>query len=147
MCLFEATALELPKFCCLLNLELDVISFNSNFLMNLLHNCDVLQVFAIHNRKHRHMNWVEYTGPAPPTGVPICVTSHLKIFKFGEYEDGADEHAFTAYLLKRGLVLETAEIHPLSDFDIWRKHDILKRLSAMPRGSNICQIKFDSLRY
>ncbi|MED6144446.1 hypothetical protein PIB30_015657 [Stylosanthes scabra] len=146
-CLFEATDLELPKFCCLLNLELDFVSFNSNFLMNLLHNCNLLQVFAIHNRKHRHMNWVEYTGPAPPTGVPICVTSHLKIFMFGEYEDAADEHAFTAYLLKRGLVLETAAIHPMSDFDIWRKHDILKRLSAMPRGSNKCQIKFGSLTY
>ncbi|MED6187717.1 hypothetical protein PIB30_079088 [Stylosanthes scabra] len=111
-CLFQAPALELPEFRCLLNLELDVLSFNSNFVMNLLHNCHVLQVFAIHNRKYRYMNWVEYPGPAPPTGVPICVTSHLKIFKFGEYEE-LQMNVHLLNILKRGPVLETAAIHPI----------------------------------
>ncbi|MED6144454.1 hypothetical protein PIB30_015663 [Stylosanthes scabra] len=117
------------------NAELDAVSFKSNFPMNLLHNSHVVQVFVIHNRKLRP---VEYNGPTPPTMVPNCVTSHLKSFEYRQYQDSADERGFIAYVLQGGLVLKTVTIHVESDFDQSTKDDIIRKLSAIPKGSTIC---------
>ena len=84
---------------------------------------------------------IETSSWTQPTGVPKCVISHLEILTFGRYQDYADEHEFVAYILERGLVLKTMEIRS-HDMDLKKKHDVLKRLSLMPRGSNICQLEF-----
>ncbi|XP_020967265.1 F-box protein At4g09920-like isoform X3 [Arachis ipaensis] len=84
----------------------------------------------------------EYNGPTPPTMVPNCVTSYLKSFEFGEYQDTADEHEFIAYLLQRGLVLKNLTIHLESNLDQETKYNIVKGLSAIPKGSTICQLNF-----
>ncbi|XP_020986422.2 F-box/LRR-repeat protein At4g14096-like [Arachis duranensis] len=48
-CLFSGQAFKFPEFPGLLNLELDVPSFKTNFLLNFLHNCHVLESLVIHD--------------------------------------------------------------------------------------------------
>ncbi|XLR42944.1 hypothetical protein HN51_026973 [Arachis hypogaea] len=141
-CLFSAPAFKFPEFHRLLNLELDVPFFNTNFLLNFLHSCHVLEALVIRICKEVYVRTMDYNGPTPPTMVPSCVTSHLKSFEFREYQDAADEREFIAYLLKGGLVLKTVTIHLKSDFDLVTKYNIVKGLSAIPRGSTICQLNF-----
>ncbi|XP_020988037.1 putative FBD-associated F-box protein At5g56440 isoform X1 [Arachis duranensis] len=141
-CLFSAPAFEFPEFHRLLNLELDVPCFNTNFLLNFLHNCHVLEALVICIWKRAYAHPVEYNGPRPPSMVPNCLTSHLRSFEFRGYQDSTDEREFIAYILQRGLVLKTVTIHLKSDFDLETKYIIVKGLSAIPRGSPICQLNF-----
>ncbi|MED6144448.1 hypothetical protein PIB30_015658 [Stylosanthes scabra] len=46
-CIFRAPGFEFPEFHRLLHLEVEVIYFNKSFLLNLLHNCNVLQHLAL----------------------------------------------------------------------------------------------------
>ncbi|QHN75916.1 putative FBD-associated F-box protein At5g56820 isoform X1 [Arachis ipaensis] len=140
LCLFSAPAF---KFHRLLNLELDVTCFNTNFLLNFLHNSHVLETLVIHDiSRDKYFHPVEYDGPAPPTLVPNCVTSHLKSFEFRGYEDSAGEREFIAYLLQRGLALKTVTIHLKYVFNQETKYDIVRELSAIPKGSATCQLNF-----
>ncbi|QHN75922.1 hypothetical protein HN51_053562 [Arachis hypogaea] len=142
-CLFSAPAFEFPEFHRLLKLEVHLPCFNTNFLLNFLHNCHVLEALVIHILRGHYSHPVEeYNGPTPPTMVPNCVTSYLKSFEFGEYQDTADEHEFIAYLLQRGLVLKNLTIHLESNLDQETKYNIVKGLSAIPKGSTICQLNF-----
>nr|XP_025677901.1 putative FBD-associated F-box protein At5g56440 [Arachis hypogaea] len=133
-CLFSAPAFEFPEFLRLLKLEVDLPCFNTNFFLNFLHNCHVLEALGYYSHP--------YNGPTPPTTVPNCVTSCLKSFEFREYQDSANEHEFIAYLLQRGLVLNTVTIHLKSNLDQETKCNIVRGLSAIPRGSTICQLTF-----
>ncbi|XP_020972779.1 putative F-box/FBD/LRR-repeat protein At5g56810 [Arachis ipaensis] len=142
MCLFGAPAFEFPEFHYLIYLELDFQFFNTNFLLNFLHSCHVLEALVIYNWEEPYLLPMDYNGPTPPTMVPNCVTSHLKNFEFIEYQDAADEHEFIAYLLQGGLVLETVNIQFKSKLDLETKYNIVQGLSAIPRGSTICRLKF-----
>ncbi|XP_015938347.2 putative FBD-associated F-box protein At3g50710 [Arachis duranensis] len=144
-CFFSGVTLGIPEFPRLLNLELDVPCMNTDFLLNFLHNCHVLQDLAVHVWKSNIFR--QYYGPAPPTMVPNCVTSHLKSFEFRGYEDSADEREFIAYLLQRGLALKTVTIHLTYVFDQDTRYDIVRELSAIPRprGSTTCQLNFIDL--
>ncbi|QHN75921.1 hypothetical protein HN51_053561 [Arachis hypogaea] len=141
-CLFRAPAFEFPEFHRLLNLELGAPCFNTNFLLNFLHNCHVLEALVICIWKRAYAQPVEYNGPRPPSMVPNCLTSHLRSFEFRAYEDSTDEREFIACLLQRGLVLKTVTIHLNSCFDLKTKYNIVKGLAAIPRGSPICQLNF-----
>ncbi|MED6118895.1 hypothetical protein PIB30_006686 [Stylosanthes scabra] len=139
-CIFSAPAFEFPEFHRLLHLEVQVPCFKKSFLLNLLHNCPVLErlvleIFSGDDDKAE----LEYNGPTPPTMVPNCVSLHLKNFKYTEYRYPADEHEFIAYVLQKGLVLETVTIC-LSNKKT--KDDHLRKLSAIPRVSATCQINF-----
>ncbi|XP_015938343.1 FBD-associated F-box protein At5g56370-like [Arachis duranensis] len=143
LCLFSAPAFEFPEFHRLLNLELDVPCFSINFLLNFLHSSHVLEALVINDiSKEKYFHLVEYDGPAPPTMVPNCVTSHLKSFEFRGYEDSVDKREFIAYLLQRGLALEIVTIHLNYVFNQETKYDIVRELSAIPRGSTTCQLNF-----
>ncbi|RYR40702.1 putative FBD-associated F-box protein At5g56820 [Arachis duranensis] len=136
-CLFSAPAFEFPEFLRLLKLEVDLPCFNTNFLLNFLHNCHVLEALGY------YFHPVKYNGPTPPpTTVPNCVTSCLKSFEFRKYQDTADEHEFTAYLLQKGLVLKTVTIHLKYNLDQETKCNIVRGLSAIQKGSTICQLTF-----
>ncbi|XP_025677897.1 F-box/LRR-repeat protein At3g59200-like [Arachis hypogaea] len=145
-CLFNGVTSEFPEFPRLLNLELDVPCFNTDFLLNFLHNCHVLEGLVVHVLKSvvhcEYFHRIEFFVPAPPTMVSNCVTSHLKSFEFREYENSADEREFIEYLLQRGLVLKRVTIHLNSYLDQETKYDIVKELSAIPRGSTTCQLNF-----
>ncbi|XP_020988045.1 F-box/LRR-repeat protein At3g59200-like [Arachis duranensis] len=115
-CLFNGVTFEFPEFPRLLNLELDVACFNTDFLLNFLHNCHVLEDLVVHVLKsvvycELYFHRSQFYVPAPPTMVSNCVTSHLKSFEFREYENSADEREFIEYLLQRGLVLKRVTIH------------------------------------
>lgn len=49
---------------------------------------------------------------------------------------------FTEYILLSGLGLKTMIITDIT-LDLSNKHSILKKLSDMPRGSAMCQLRFD----
>ncbi|XLS70104.1 hypothetical protein HN51_026969 [Arachis hypogaea] len=142
-CFFSGVTFGIPEFPRLLNLELDVPCMNTDFLLNFLHNCHVLEDLAVHVWKSDIFR--QYYGPAPPTMVPNCVTSHLKSFEFGGYKDSAGEREFIAYLLQRGLALKTVTIHLTYVFDQDTRYDIVRELSAIPRGSTTCQLNFIDL--
>ncbi|XLT71558.1 hypothetical protein HN873_027984 [Arachis hypogaea] len=146
-CLFNGVTFEFPEFPRLLNLELDVACFNTDFLLNFLHNCHVLEDLVVHVLKsvvycELYFHRSQFYVPAPPTMVSNCVTSHLKSFEFREYENSADEREFIEYLLQRGLVLKRVTIHLYYYLDQETKYDIVKELSAIPRGSTTCQLNF-----
>ncbi|XP_020967818.1 putative FBD-associated F-box protein At5g38570 isoform X2 [Arachis ipaensis] len=141
-CLLRASPFELPEFSRLVNLELEIPYFDSGFMIELLHNCNMLQVLTLHNREK--VSTLELEEPncwKLPMKDPDCVISHLKIFEFKGYQDSADEHAFVAYLLERGPILETMKIH--ADPSLGRKYKqrIHKELSRVPRSSKTCQLK------
>ena len=92
---------------------------------------------------HLHQKSPESSGWTHPINVPNCVISHLNILEFRGYQGSTEEHAFTAYILQRGLVLKTMTIHTDVFFDQKKKDHILKELSIIPRGSSICQLKLD----
>ncbi|MED6144457.1 hypothetical protein PIB30_015666 [Stylosanthes scabra] len=140
-CLFRPPGFEFPEFHRLLNLELDVPWFNKSFLLNLLHNCPVLERLLINIGLFETME-LEYNGPTPPTMVPNCVTSHLKSFEYIGYQDSADEHEFIACVLQSGLVLKTVTIHLKSNLDQATKYVIVMILSAIPKGSTTCHLNF-----
>ena len=79
-------------------------------------------------------NPTQSSGWTQPTSVPNCVISHLKILEFGGYEGSAEERAFTAYILQRGLVLKTMTIHTRPHYDLQKKDYMLK---------DICQLTLD----
>ncbi|XLU29368.1 hypothetical protein S245_065434, partial [Arachis hypogaea] len=84
-------SLALKQSSNLLNLELHVPSFNTNFLLNFLHNCHVLESLVIHDVKGVYLRPVEDYGSTPPTMVLNCVTSHLKNFEFRGYRNSSHE--------------------------------------------------------
>ncbi|MED6188626.1 hypothetical protein PIB30_087626 [Stylosanthes scabra] len=140
-CIFRAPGFEFPAFHRLLNLELDLPPFNKSFLLNLLHNCHVLDRLVVNICTFCCME-SEYNGPTPPTMVPNCVTSHLNSFEYTGYRDTEDDCEFIAYLLQNGLVLKTVTIHFKYKLDQATKDYAVRKLSAIPRGSAICQLIF-----
>ncbi|MED6118894.1 hypothetical protein PIB30_006685 [Stylosanthes scabra] len=142
-CIFRAPAFEFPAFFRLLNLEVDIRCFNKSFLLNLLHNCHVLECLLV-NIWEPNKAELEYNGPTPSNMVPNCVTSHLKSFKYIGYQDSADESEFIAYVLQSGLVLKTVTIHFKYNLEQATKDDFIMKLSSMPRGSTTCQLNFIS---
>lgn len=76
---------------------------------------------------------------APQPSVPSCLVSHLTFFHFKRYQGFANELRFAEYILRNGLVLKTMIIDDIS----LEKYNILERLSNVPRGSGMCQLKFD----
>lgn len=80
--------------------------------------------------------------PRPPTPVPNCLVSHLTSIHLKGFEGFLNEMEFTEYILLSGLVLKTMIITDIT-LDLSNKHSILKKLSDMPRGSAMCQLRFD----
>ncbi|XP_057733737.1 F-box/FBD/LRR-repeat protein At4g26340-like [Arachis stenosperma] len=141
-CLLGASDFELPEFSRLLNLELEIPYFDSEFMIELLHNCNMLQVLTLHNReKVSRLELEEPNCWTLPMKDPDCVISHLKIFEFKGYQDSADEHAFVAYLLEKGPILKTMKIHADPSLGQRYKQRIHQELSTVPRSSKTCQLK------
>ncbi|MED6185835.1 hypothetical protein PIB30_060801 [Stylosanthes scabra] len=141
-CLLRSPAFEFPEFSRLLNLKLELPYFNSGFLINLLHNCHMLQVLTLHNReKVANVKPEEPSCWILPTKDPDCVMSHLKTFEYKGYLDSADEHAFIAYLLERGPILKTMKIHVYRGLGLKNKQRIRQEFSTLPRSSKACKLR------
>jgi len=69
------------------------------------------------------------------TTVSECLKSHLTYVHI--------EGAFVEYILRNGVVLKTMLIFVDTSVNKTDKDRSLKRLSDIPRGSGMCQLKFD----
>ncbi|MED6185828.1 hypothetical protein PIB30_060795 [Stylosanthes scabra] len=150
-CLLRAPVIDLPDFCNLIQLQLDFKYFKIGILIDMLHNCPKLQALKIyvseilpsciiyHENESRTLKRNVWTQPI---SIPNCIISHLNTVEYRGYQNTAEEHEFTAYILQRGLVLKTMTIHA-KIFHLCIKRDISKALSKIPRGSSMCRLKVD----
>ncbi|XP_057732184.1 FBD-associated F-box protein At5g56370-like isoform X1 [Arachis stenosperma] len=137
-CLLRAPALNYPEFCRLHNLVIDIPCSNSAFLINLIQHCPILRVLIIYNQKGGYFCSEKHSEPSswtPPANHPICVTSNLMILGFSGYRDSADERAFIAYILQKGLVLAIMKVLINVELRPKKTYTIRKKLSTLPRGS------------
>ncbi|MED6189653.1 hypothetical protein PIB30_117592 [Stylosanthes scabra] len=153
-CLVKAPNLHLPEFSCLSQLRICFSSFYSGVLMKLLCSCPMLQVLKIDNTVGQHSDFepLRYSVlPEPsswtqPASVPSCVMSHLNILEFRRYPDSLEEREFFAYILQNALVLKTITIYTnIGSYEEEKEH-ILNEISALPRGSSLCQVEEFSYR-
>ncbi|KAL5062868.1 hypothetical protein RYX36_024605 [Vicia faba] len=141
----NVTHLHFPKFDNLLHLNLNLLWFNSNFIMSLLQKCHSLQLLIIQNDqevcndKEEQLYLSEW---AVQSSVPSCLESHLNLIQFKGYRGFTEELYFVEYILQKGRVLETMIITDIST-DLKEKFSTLKRLSNVPRASTMCQLTID----
>ncbi|WJX87971.1 hypothetical protein P8452_70101 [Trifolium repens] len=139
--LCSAPVLDFPEFCHLLYLELWLLSFNSSFLINMLHKCPVLQTLNTFN----HVMHPSYDSSSScgwetkPKNVPKCLAFHLTLVHFQRCLEDSNELQLISYVLQNGLVLKTMciECYSLNQQKEW-----LKKIRDLPRGSTMCQVKF-----
>ncbi|MED6144427.1 hypothetical protein PIB30_015642 [Stylosanthes scabra] len=86
----------------------------------------------------------KHSGPSSwtqPASVPSCVMTHLNILEFRRYPDLSEEREFFAYILQNALVLKTIIIYTnIGSYENEKEH-ILNEISAIPRGSSLCQVE------
>ncbi|RHN59262.1 putative FBD domain-containing protein [Medicago truncatula] len=134
----EPRDLLFQDFCYLLHLDIILPWFDSNSLLSLLHKCPILQVLKIQNYKEQS----PILGWAPQPSAPNCLVSYLTFIQFKKFQGFSDEITFIEHVLQKGLVLKTVIIADIS-LDQGKKYDILKRLSNVPRASEMCRLTFD----
>ncbi|KAF3545331.1 hypothetical protein DY000_02001216 [Brassica cretica] len=90
---------------------------------------------------HAHYNdpmilWKE------PTVVPECLSTHLEIMEWRQYEGTEQERNVAAYVLANATCLKTARFSTWPDRN--NHHSIiLRELKSLNRGSETCQLLFD----
>ncbi|MED6144430.1 hypothetical protein PIB30_118224 [Stylosanthes scabra] len=155
-CLVKAPNLHLPEFSCLTQLRICFSSFYSGVLMKLLCCCPKLQVIKIDNtvgqpsdfEPPRYSVLSEPSSWTQPASVPSCVMSHLNILEFRRYPDSSEEREFFAYILQNALVLKKVTIYTNMGSCEKEKEHILNEISALPRGSSLCQVEeFSHLKW
>ncbi|WJX87963.1 hypothetical protein P8452_70096 [Trifolium repens] len=134
--------IQIPEFYHLRHLELILPTFDT-FIYDVLQKCPMLQALIIQNNKDTAKH--EYGLAVKPESVPNCVVYHLTNIHFKGYQGDIPEMEFANYVLQNGLVLESMII---SDFllekkEKWKKYRFLNNLSNTPKGSTVCQVKFE----
>ncbi|CAN8253005.1 unnamed protein product [Cochlearia groenlandica] len=87
-------------------------------------------------------------GPSPsanwkqPVSLPKCLSLHLETFKWERYEGSQNEREVAAFILKNATRLKTAVISSKPTSNLLEKHEILKMLTFLPRGSSACKLMF-----
>lgn len=139
--LSAALTSDFPEFHYLLHLELFLLSFNFNFIFNMLHKCPILQTLITFNDKMDPSfdSSPAYGWETKPQSVPKCLVSHLTFIKFEAYLGHSNELEFIGYVLQNGLVLKTMLI---SGFSLEQRGEWLKKISNLPRASAMCQVTF-----
>ncbi|MED6144426.1 hypothetical protein PIB30_015641 [Stylosanthes scabra] len=109
---------------------------------------------ALSKTKKLHLGWFttqgqhggNHTPPEPsswtrPASVPSCVMLHLNILEFRRYPDSSEEREFFAYILQNALALKAIIIYTnIGSYEKEKEH-ILNEISALPRGSSLCQVE------
>ncbi|KEH19804.1 putative F-box domain, FBD domain, leucine-rich repeat domain, L domain-containing protein [Medicago truncatula] len=136
---------DFPEFRYLLHLQLGLLSFNSTFLFDMLQKCPLLQSFTTYLFKKVNRSYdssPSYKWEAKPKSVPKYLVSHLTFIRFQGYI--GNEMEFIGYVLQNGLVLKTMIIYEywLKSLDQPKTKEWLKKISDLPRGSAMCQVKF-----
>ena len=74
--------------------------------------------------------------------VPICISSHLKTFRFIGFKGLTYELEFVGHILKTSRFLKTMTVSS-ADIDSEEKFRVVKELLMLPRESRTCQIAFN----
>ena len=87
----------------------------------------------------------QYSLTSKPKSVPNCLVSHLTYIHFKGYRGCWREMDFASYVLHYGLVLKTMHISGFLSDESKKstKYHTLRKFSNMPRGSTVCQLKFE----
>ncbi|KAK2354967.1 hypothetical protein P8452_75219 [Trifolium repens] len=139
--LFAAPVLDFPEFRYLLHLKLEILSFNSTFLFNVLQKCPLLQTLITFTGKGDQSfdSSPSYRWEAKAKTVPKCLLSNLTFIHFQGYI--GNELKFIGHVLQNGLVLKTVKIYDYWIDSIDQPEEWLKKISDLPRGSAMCQVK------
>ncbi|CAF2081451.1 unnamed protein product [Brassica napus] len=104
---------------------------------NLLKDAPILRVLKLY-QKHSQSNDVTDSWNQP-ISVPECLMSHLEIFEWRHYNGTDQEREAAKYILGNASCLKKASFYSKSA----RKHDILKELESVERGSKTCMLVFE----
>ncbi|XP_058747544.1 FBD-associated F-box protein At4g10400-like [Vicia villosa] len=140
-CSLRPQVLNYPEFRNLLHLKFILPCFNTNLLVNVLDKCHMIQVLIIQSNKEEQPPL--RTWDPKSTTVPKCLKSHLSYIHIEGYQGFEDELTFAEYILRNGLVLKTMLIFVDTTIQLTNKYCSVKRLTDIPRGSTMCQLKFD----
>ena len=69
--------------------------------------------------------------------------SNLTFIHYKRFQGSADEMKFVAYVLQRGVVLETMILSTDRSLDIEKKYKIIEKLSGFSSSSSMCTLKID----
>ncbi|KAF3522706.1 hypothetical protein F2Q69_00046700 [Brassica cretica] len=104
---------------------------------NLLKDAPILRVLKLY-QKHSQSNDVTDSWNQP-ISVPECLMSHLESFEWRHYNGTDQEREAAKYILRNASCLKKASFYSKSA----RKHDILKELESVARGSKTCMLVFE----
>ncbi|CAK8541424.1 unnamed protein product [Lathyrus sativus] len=126
----------IPTFHNLTQLQLNIIRYSCQFLVEVLHHCPELRKLdlrqanldKIRNRKTDRENWVD------PDVVPQCLSLNLRTCNLLNFFGLPDELMLARYILKSASILET--------MTIWNcGHSKNKKIiSSYPRASSTCKL-------
>ncbi|KAF8053316.1 hypothetical protein N665_1433s0006 [Sinapis alba] len=108
-------------------------------LMFFLQNSAKLKLLTIHT---------EHESPSPPwnqpSSIPGCLSSHLEIFVWNNYEGRDDEKQLLSYILANSECLKRAEINLIATCNLEERQ---KEIQSMPRISTSSRLLFPTQMY
>ncbi|KAG2304890.1 hypothetical protein Bca52824_033541 [Brassica carinata] len=113
--------------------HLELYSFPSQWC-HLLKDTPILRVLKLY-QKHSQYNDVADSWNQP-SYVPECLLSHLEVFEWRQYNGTDQEREAAKYILANASCLKKASFYSKSA----KKHDMLKELESVARGSNTCML-------
>ncbi|KAG2280462.1 hypothetical protein Bca52824_051682 [Brassica carinata] len=133
-----------PWFCLpsLKSLQLLSVKFSGDeSLAKLLEGCDVLDNLVL---KRTQQHSARYNDPMnlwnEPTVNPECLSTHLEILEWRQYEGTEQERNVAAYVLASATCLKMATFSTRCRN---KYHRMLKQLKKLNRVSEICQLVFE----
>ncbi|KAF2579398.1 hypothetical protein F2Q68_00000921 [Brassica cretica] len=124
------------------HLELSTCSDEwSNLLVCLLYEAPTLKYLKLKSQHGAHYNdplilWKE------PTSVPECLSTHLEIVEWRQYEGKEHERNMAAYILANATCLKTATFSIRCGY---KHHNVLRKLKNLNRVSETYQTEDDSV--
>ncbi|KAL0696778.1 hypothetical protein Bca4012_063958 [Brassica carinata] len=116
--------------------HLELYSYPSQWC-SLLKDAPKLRVLKLY-QKHSQYNDVADSWNHP-NSVPECLSSYLEIFEWRQYNGTDQEREAAKYILANASCLKKATFYSKSA----KKHDMLKELECVARGSKTCMLMFE----
>nr|XP_018475486.1 PREDICTED: putative FBD-associated F-box protein At5g56560 [Raphanus sativus] len=111
----------------------------ANLLVCILKDAPTLRYLKL---KSQH--GADYNDPMnywnKPTAVPECLSTHLEIMEWRQYEGTEEVMNVAAYILANARCLKTATFSTRCGD---KHHSMLRELRSLKRGSDTCQLLFD----
>ncbi|CDY11890.1 BnaC03g13160D [Brassica napus] len=111
----------------------------ANLLVCILKDAPTLKYLKLKSQHGAHYNdqmilWKE------PTAVPECLSTHLEIMEWRQYEGTEQERSMAAYILANATCLKTATFSTRCGD---KHHNMLRKLKNLNRVSETSQLLFD----